>query len=72
MDFFSHQEQARRNTTKLVVLFCLAVVALILAIYAVSTTVFVQIVFTDTVTGELVIREGVNEMIMRIHEKITE
>jgi len=33
MDFFGHQEQARRNTTWLIVLFALAVVAIVLAVY---------------------------------------
>ena len=40
MDFFAHQEQARRNTTKLVLLFCLAVVGIIAAIYWVSVLAF--------------------------------
>ncbi len=40
MDFFSHQERARRQTTRLVVLFCLAVVGIIAAIYTVLILVF--------------------------------
>lgn len=40
MDFFAHQEQARRNTTKLVALFCLAVVGIIGAIYLVAVIAF--------------------------------
>ena len=32
MDFFQHQDQARRNTGRLVVLFCLAVVALVVGL----------------------------------------
>ena len=36
MDFFAHQEQARRNTAKLVGLFSLAVVCIIAAIYLVA------------------------------------
>ena len=40
MDFFGHQDLARRNTKRLVGLFALAVVATILAIYLVTVAVF--------------------------------
>ena len=36
----------------------------------VSVTVIAQMEFTNTVTGQFVRREGVNELILRIHEKI--
>ena len=36
----------------------------------VSATVNAQMEFTNTVTGQFVRREGVNELILRIHEKI--
>jgi len=39
-DFFSHQEQARRNTTMLVALFLTAVTLIILAVYAAITLGF--------------------------------
>ena len=40
MDFFEHQERARRKTTLLVAYFLLAVVLIIAAIYAVFAYVF--------------------------------
>src|SRR5688500_7426700 len=33
MDFFEHQEQARKNSGRLVVLFCLAVAGIIASVY---------------------------------------
>ncbi len=36
MDFFEHQDQARRNTTKLIFLFVVAIAAMILAFYMVA------------------------------------
>ncbi len=41
MNFFEHQDRARRNTTRLVGLFGVAVVGLIAAAYAVVMTIFV-------------------------------
>ena len=40
MDFFEHQERARRKTTLLVAYFCLAVILIIAAIYAVFAYAF--------------------------------
>ncbi|USN99400.1 MAG: M48 family metallopeptidase [Phycisphaeraceae bacterium] len=37
MDFFEHQELARKRTGKLIVLFCLAVVGIVAALYLAST-----------------------------------
>jgi len=39
MDFFEHQEKARRSTTLLLVYFCLAVVGIILATYALAAAI---------------------------------
>ena len=50
MDFFAHQEQARRNTTKLVGLYILAVLALITAIYFVVIALHL---YGDVQTKEL-------------------
>ena len=36
MDFFEHQDQARRNTTKLIVLFGVAIAAMVMAFYVVA------------------------------------
>lgn len=41
MDFFGHQEQARRATRRLIVLFALAVLGIIAAIYVVAAAIFV-------------------------------
>lgn len=51
--FFEHQEQARRNTTRLVFLFCLAAVAIALSLYVIAavTTGFRG---TDPATQQLV------------------
>ena len=40
MDFFEHQDEARRNTTRLVVLFALAVLGIAIAIYAIAVGLF--------------------------------
>ena len=48
MDFFSHQDQARRNTGRLILLFAAAVVGMILAIYAVCVLL---LGFLDTRAG---------------------
>jgi Zn-dependent protease with chaperone function len=40
MDFFAHQENARRRTTRLAVLFALAVLAIVVAIYTVVIALF--------------------------------
>lgn len=42
MDFFERQEKARKNTGALVIYFCLAVIALVLAVYAVVAFVFLR------------------------------
>lgn len=39
MNFFEHQELARKKTARLVVLFCVAVVSIVLALYAVGAAV---------------------------------
>jgi Zn-dependent protease with chaperone function len=49
--FFEHQEQARRNTTRLVFLFCLAAVAIALSLYAIAA-VATGFRGTDPVTGQ--------------------
>ncbi|MEM7200026.1 MAG: M48 family metallopeptidase [Planctomycetota bacterium] len=36
MDFFAHQDAARRNTTKLIVLFVLAVIGMVIGIYVIA------------------------------------
>lgn len=41
MDFFEHQEQARRNTSLLVFYYVLAVVLIILAVYAAFSIIFI-------------------------------
>lgn len=42
MDFFERQEKARKNTSALVIYFALAVLALVLAVYAVVALVFLR------------------------------
>ena len=49
MNFFEHQEQSKKNTTLLVVLFALAVIAIILAVY----TVITGVIYTQTVDARL-------------------
>jgi Zn-dependent protease with chaperone function len=49
MNFFEHQEQSKKNTTLLVVLFALAVIGIVLAVYAVITGV----IYTQTVDARL-------------------
>ncbi|MBE9114265.1 transcriptional regulator, partial [Nodosilinea sp. LEGE 07298] len=39
MNFFEHQDQARRNTTKLLVLFGLSIAVMILAFYGVAIAI---------------------------------
>jgi Zn-dependent protease with chaperone function len=41
MDFFAHQDRARRNTSLLAALFALAVLAIIAAVFAVTQVIFV-------------------------------
>lgn len=54
MDFFEHQDQARRNTTRLIVLFGLAIAAMIMTFYLVAL-----IAFQDIATGPIrVVRPG--------------
>lgn len=47
MDFFSHQEQAQRKTTQLLALYALAVVAIMLAVYAVFCIALYQMLYWD-------------------------
>lgn len=42
MDFFEHQDNARRNTKRLVAYFVLAVVLIIAAVYAVTAAIFLR------------------------------
>ena len=50
MNFFEQQDAARRNTTRLVILFLLAVVAIVLAVNIVAAFAFSG-VFSDQLTG---------------------
>lgn len=55
-DFFGQQEQARRNTTLLVVLFCAAVTLIVIAVYlAVTVGLFLAQMFASG--GEFLIRD---------------
>jgi hypothetical protein len=59
MNFFEHQDEARRKTGRLVLLFFAAVVAIIVAVYLVFATVVVlgrDRHDAPTSTGETVIR----------------
>jgi Zn-dependent protease with chaperone function len=47
MDFFAHQEQAQHKTTQLLALYALAVVAIMLAVYAVFSMALHQVLFWD-------------------------
>ena len=49
MNFFEHQEQSKKNTTLLVVLFTLAVIGIILAVY----TVITGVIYTQAVDSQL-------------------
>ncbi len=55
MDFFEHQELARRTSTRLVVLFALAVIGVVIAVNVVAT--FVYLGFVDN-AGHYVGRRG--------------
>lgn len=54
MNFFEHQTRARRNTTRLVFLFVLAVVLIILALYLVGLGIGMYLEAKATEGGELV------------------
>ncbi len=43
MDFFGHQDRARTATTRLVVLFCLAVLAIVVCIYFAASALFLAV-----------------------------
>ncbi len=49
MNFFEHQEQSKKNTTLLVVLFALAVIGIVLAVY----TVITGVIYTQTMDSQL-------------------
>ena len=49
MNFFEHQEQSKKNTTLLFVLFALAVIGIVLAVY----TVITGVIYTQTVESQI-------------------
>ena len=51
--FFEHQDQARRNTSRLVFLFCLAALAIALSLYGIAA-VAIGFRGTDRATQQLV------------------
>jgi Zn-dependent protease with chaperone function len=54
MNFFQHQEQARRNTKKLVVLFALALICIIAALYFLAVAVFTVVTHAHVVRSTVV------------------
>ena len=52
MDFFGYQEQARKKTTRLVILFAVAVACIVFSVYVVVATVL-QVVYSKNGGGAL-------------------